>query len=467
MTELVELTIAEASAALRRGDITSLELTDATLRRIADTEERIHAYVHIYGDAARADAQERDRELSQGRWRGPLHGIPIAIKDLLHTTDAPTEAGSPAMRGFLSGYNATIVERLRQAGAIIVGKTVTHELAYGVDTPPTRSPWGSDHYPGGSSAGSGAAVAARSAYGAIGTDTGGSIREPASLNGLVGLKPTFGRVSRHGVVPLSFSLDHAGPITRTVVDCALMLGAIAGYDPRDPGSIDEPVPEYLHGIDADIRGLRIGVERDYSFGPTIQGPVREAVEEMIAELASLGAEIVEVTMPELFIMSPVGLTILLVEGSAVHRRLLRERGDHLDPNTRVMLELGEFVPATHYVQALRARSVLQATTRHLYAAHGLDMLLGPTLPTPTVAMDMLGVPDESGEDPMTAAINTTFPGNVTGLPTMTIPCGFSPDGFPIGAQLMGRPFGEPALFRLARAYERNHDWVSRRPPQFP
>jgi aspartyl-tRNA(Asn)/glutamyl-tRNA(Gln) amidotransferase subunit A len=464
MTDLVNLSIAEASAALRRGGTSSAELTEAIFCRIAATEPRIHAYAHLYEDAARATARKRDADMAAGRWYGPLHGIPVAIKDLLYTADAPTEAGSEALRGFVPDHDAAVVERLHEAGAVIVGKTVTHELAYGVNTPPTRNPWGTDHYPGGSSAGSGAALAARSAFGAIGTDTGGSIREPASLNGLVGLKPTFGRVSRYGVVPLSYALDHAGPMTRTVEDCALMLRAIAGYDPRDPGSIDEPVPEYLHGMGTGIRGLRVGVERNYFFGPGTAREVRDAVEAVLVELADAGVEIIEISMPELTLMSPVGLTILLAEAGAEHRRLLRERGDRLDPKTRIMLELGELVPGSHYVQAQRARAVLQTATRRVYEANGLDALLSPTLPTPTVAMDALGVPDESGEDPMTAAINTAFPANVTGLPALTVPCGFSGDGFPIGVQFMGRPFGEATLFRLAHAYERTHNWSSRTPP---
>lgn len=464
MTELTALTIGEAADALRRGDVSSADLVEAILRRIEQTEPRIHAYAHVYEERALTEARERDRERAHGRWRGPLHGIPVAVKDLLFTTDAPTEAGSEALKGLVPAYNATVVERLRDAGAVIVGKTVTHELAFGVNTPPTRSPWGIDSYPGGSSAGSGAAVAARSAFGAIGTDSGGSIREPAALNGLVGMKPTFGRVSRHGVAPLSFSLDHVGPMTRTVADNALMLYAIAGKDPRDPSTLDEPVPDSIAGIDGEIRGMRLGVERSYFFPGALWPEVRQAVEAVMAELESAGAEIVEVSMPELELMSVVGLTILLAEASAEYRSLLRERGTRLDPATRVMLELGELVPATHYVLAQRSRALLQQLTRRLYESHGLDALISPTLPTTTVPMDRMNQPDEHGEDPMTAAIMLTWPANVTGLPALTIPCGFSSDGLPIGVQLMGRPLGEADLYRLARAYERRHDWSSHQPP---
>jgi aspartyl-tRNA(Asn)/glutamyl-tRNA(Gln) amidotransferase subunit A len=463
MTDLTDLTIAAAGSALRRGDVSCVDLITATLQAIRDTEPHIHAYTHVYTERAQTEAEQRDNELARGRWRGPLHGIPIAIKDLLYTIDAPTEAGSAALEGFVPTFDAAIVERLREAGAVIVGKTVTHELAYGVNAPRTRSPWGSDHYPGGSSAGSGASVSARSAYGAIGTDTGGSIREPASLNALVGLKPTFGRVSRYGVVPLSYSLDHAGPMTRTVIDSALLLGAIAGYDHRDRGSIDEPVPDYLSDIEAGVRGLRIGVERSYFFGKSVWAEVRTSVESVIDEFAEMGAEIVEVAIPELKSVGAVGLTILLADASAEYRTLLRERGHRLDPATRVMLELGELVPGTHYVQALRARTLLQQIARRVYTANGLDALISPTLPTTTIPMAELGAPGQDGEDPMTAAIDATWPANVTGLPALTIPCGFSHEGLPIGVQLLGRPFCEPMLYRLARGYERNHDWSSRKP----
>jgi aspartyl-tRNA(Asn)/glutamyl-tRNA(Gln) amidotransferase subunit A len=463
MSDPVGLTIAEAATALRRGEVSSLELIDATLARIGATEPRIHAYVHVYGESARTVALERDRERSAGRVRGPVHGIPVAVKDLLFTTDAPTEAGSESMRGFTPGFNAAVLDRLRDGGAVIIGKTVTHELAYGVNEPPTRSPWGTDNYPGGSSAGSGAAVAARSAFGAIGTDTGGSIREPAALNGIVGLKPTLGRVSRHGVAALSYSLDHVGPMTRTVTDNALMLGVIAGYDPRDAASVEMPVPDYLHGIDRGVRGLRIGVEREYFFGTSVWPEVRDAVDVVLDELEDQGAEVIEVRMPELHLMGDVGLLILLAEAGAEYRDLLRQRGDRLVPATRVMLELGELLPATHYVQACKARVLLREATRTLFATHGLDALVSPTLPTTTVPMAELNVPDASGQSPFTAAIDATFPANVTGLPGLTIPCGFSAAGYPIGVHFLGRPFAEAKLYRLARAYERDHDWTARLP----
>lgn len=463
---LVDLSIVDAGKALRRRQISARELTDATLLRIEESEPRLHAYTHVYRERAKREADVRDRELRSGHWRGALHGIPLAIKDLLYTSDAPTEGGSAALGGFRPDYDAGIVERLCTAGAIVVGKTVTHELAYGVNVPATRSPWGDDHYPGGSSAGSGAAVAARSAFGAIGTDTGGSIREPASLNNLVGMKPTFGRVSRYGIIPLSYSLDHAGPMTRTVLDNALMLSAIAGFDPRDPGSINEPVPDYAGHITTPVQGMRVGVERDYFFGAGVWPEVAAAVDAAIEALRRLGVEVVEVSFPELETVGVIGLTILLCDASAEHRSLLRASGHLLDPATRVMLELGEMVPGTHYVQALRARTLLRDLTRRLFRVHGLDALLSPTLPTTTMPITKMNEPTAEGSDPMTDAIDSTWPANVTGLPALTIPCGLSRAGLPIGMQLLGRPFAEETLYRLALAYEREHDWVERQPPPF-
>ena len=461
--DIVDLTIDEASALLARRSLSAVELVEETLNRIEATEPVIHAYTLVLADQARAAAVEADAERAAGRVRGPLLGIPIGVKDLCYTQGIPTEAGSRALAGFIPAFDAMVVQRLHGAGAIVIGKTVTHEFAYGVNVPPTRTPWLHDGYPGGSSAGSGAAVAARSAFGALGTDTGGSIREPAALNGLVGLKPTFGLVGRSGIVPLSQSMDHAGPITRTVTDCAMLLQALAGFDAGDLGSIEVPREEYLAGLDGGVAGLTVGVERDFFFREQLRDEVRRALEAVVDELAQQGVRIVEVAMPELDLMETVGLTILLVEASANARRVLREHGADLDANTRRMFELGELLPATHYVTAQRARTVLKDATRNMFQANGLDALLSPTLPSTTYPIDIALQADQSGEDPVSAALKYMIPANVTGLPALTVPCGFSPSGLPIGFQLMGRPFAENTLFRLARAYERNHSWHARKP----
>jgi aspartyl-tRNA(Asn)/glutamyl-tRNA(Gln) amidotransferase subunit A len=463
MAELPELTITEAARLLGQRAITARELVEATVRRIEETEPHVHAYVAVYAEQALRDARQADREIAHGHWRGPLHGIPLGIKDLVYMKGAVTEAGSRVLGGFIPDYDATVVERLRQAGAIIVGKTVTHEFAYGVNTPATRNPWDLACYPGGSSAGSGVAVAVRSAFGAVGTDTGGSIRVPASMNNIVGLKPTFGRVSRYGIVALSPSLDHAGPLARTVEDCALLLQAIAGHDPQDSGSIDHPVPDYRDVLQEGAAGAVIGVERDYAFYEGVSGDVRAAVEAVIEDFREQGATIVEVSMPELHLVTAALLTILLPEASAYHRQWLRERWADYDPATRIMLALGELVPGTHYVTALRVRRLLRETMKTLFNSYQLDALLTPTLPVTTVPIDQLAVPLESGETPLTSLLRCTPMANITGQPALSAPCGLAGNGLPIGYQLVGRPFAEATLFRLARAYERNYAWHTQQP----
>ena len=297
MTELVERTLREAGDLLERGEVSAVELTEAVLQRIDETEPLVHAYAHVFAERALASAHEADRELAQGARRGPLHGVPIAVKDIVYMRDAPTEAGSRVLAGFVPDYDATIVRRLVEAGAVIVGKTVTMEFAWGTNVPVTRNPWRDGCYPGGSSAGSGVTVSVRSAFGAIGTDTGGSVRIPAAVNGIVGLKPTFGRVSRYGVIPLGWSFDHVGTLTRTVDDNAILLQALSGYDPADLGSIDEPVPDYRVGLEDGAEGAVIGVEREHHFYPGVTDDVRDAVEGVIEEYARLGARIVEVRLP--------------------------------------------------------------------------------------------------------------------------------------------------------------------------
>ncbi len=465
MTELTNLSIAEASDMLRKRRVSSRELTEATLARIEQTEPVVHAYVQVLAERARRVAGHADREIAQGRWRGPLHGIPLGMKDICYMRDLPNEAGSRAMAGFVPGYDATVVRRLEDAGAVIAGKTVTHEFAYGVNTPPTRTPWCLECYPGGSSAGSGVSVAIGSAFGAIGTDTGGSIRVPAAVNGIVGLKPTYGRVSRHGVVPLGTSLDHVGPLTRTVEDNAIMLQAIAGYDRADGGSIDEPVDDYLANLEAGAEGLSIGVEKRYFFYDGVAADVRAAIEGAIETLEQQGATIMEVELPELDWSPEVLMTVMGAEASTFHRQRLRQRPGDYDPATRRSLEMGEFIPATHYLMAQRARALLKNRMANLFDAHGLDALISPTLPVTTVPLNALREPrpDYPAESPILSAIHHTFSANLTGQPALSVPCGLAKNALPVSFQVLGRPFGEATLFRLARAYEREHAWSTMRP----
>ncbi len=464
MTELVESSLATAGELVRQREVSSLELTEAVLERIEETEPLVHAYAQVLRESALAGAQRLDAELAEARHRGPLHGVPIAIKDIVSMRDVPMEAGSRVLAGNVARGDATIVRKFEQAGAVVVGKTVTMEFAWGTNVPVTRYPWRDGCYPGGSSAGSGVAVSMRSAFGAIGTDTGGSVRIPAAVNGLVGVKPTFGRVSRQGVFPLCWSLDHVGTLTRTVEDSAIMLQAIAGYDAADAGSIDEPVPDFRAELEDGVEGLVVGVEREHHFYPGVTDDVRAAVEGVIEEYARLGARIVEVRLPEFELMPMVLLTILLAEASTIHRKLLRGQAEEYDQTTRLMLELGELQPATHYLTALRARTAMQRLVRTLYEEEGLDVLLAPTLPIPTVPNELRNTPSDGGEAPFTSYVHHTFSANLLGLPALSIPCGLTSDGLPIGYQLLGRPFAEATLFRLARAYEREHRWYELRPP---
>jgi aspartyl-tRNA(Asn)/glutamyl-tRNA(Gln) amidotransferase subunit A len=465
MSELTDLTLAEAAQKLHERSVSAAELMEATLARIAETEPLIHAFAWIDKDQALAQARAADDVLRGGAPSGPLHGIPIGVKDLLYTKGIPTEAGSRVLKGFRPTFDATIVQKLRAAGAIIVGKTVTHEFAYGQNVPETRNPWQLDSYPGGSSAGSGAAVAARSLFGAIGTDTGGSVRTPAAVNGIVALKATYGRVSRYGCIPMSSSLDHVGPMTRTVEDVAILLQAIAGFDPNDPGSLQVPVPDYRSGLGAGIRGMRIGLDRAYFLYDQVQAPVRQAVEAAIEMLVSIGAECVDVTIPELEWSTTVGNVTTEVDISTWHRRLLRTKLKDYHPGTRLMLELGELIPATHYVLVQQVRTRIRDAVRRTFGEHRLDCLIGPTIPVTAPRLDQLSVDlvDESAEGGLSTLVHHEYPANVTGLPALSVPCGFSEAGLPVGFQVIGRPLQETTLLQIGRAYEAATPWHTRKP----
>jgi aspartyl-tRNA(Asn)/glutamyl-tRNA(Gln) amidotransferase subunit A len=465
MNELVGLSIREAGQRLSRREISSAELVEAELERIEETEPLVHAYAQVMQETARKEAQQADRELARGAWRGPLHGIPIAYKDLVYTSQAPTAAGSRVLEGWIPEYDATVLLRLREAGAVNLGKTHTHEFAYGVNIPPTRNPWRLDCYPGGSSAGSGVSVAVRSAFGAIGTDGGGSIRCPAAVNGVVGLKPTTGRVSRRGVVPMSSTFDNVGPLARTVEDCALLLTAMAGHDPADPTSLDVPVPDYMDAIESGVRGLRLGIEREFFFSSRVAPDVRRAVQDALDLLSSAGAELIEVRIPELEYSGAAAMPALVADTTAFHRRWLRQSSHLYEAPTRVMIELGELIPATHYVRAQRARRLLRDRFRNAFEMFRLDALVAPTLPGPTVPVEELNLDltDGSGESPGSSYFRTCVGANVVGVPALSVPAGFTQDDLPIGVAFWGRPLGEALLFRIARAYEAQHPWHQRAP----
>ncbi len=465
--DLVNLSISEAAAALRKGEATSVALTEATLARIDQTEPTLQAYATIPASRALAAAAQADRELAAGRDRGPLHGIPIGVKDNCCTKGILTEVGSKVLAGFAPDYDATVVEKLYAAGAIIIGKTRCHEFSCGGSEPPTRTPWDLKRFPGGSSIGSGVALAARSAFGAIGTDTGGSIRIPASIENLVGMKATFGRVSAFGVVPLAWSLDHVGPLTRRARDNAFMLGAIAGHDPRDANSARVNVPDFTAGIDDGVRGLRLGIEREYFLYPGVTEAVRAATEAVISQLAELGAEIIEVSLPELAHTRETLITIRMVESASYHRELIREKGHLYSPGTRATLEIGQAVLGTQYVAALRARERFRAAIQALFRRENLAALVSPTIPVPAPLLSDVRKPRDdmdTGETPTDGFVHHVYPANLSGQPALSAPAGFTPEGLPIGYQLTGRPFDEATLYRIAYAYEQTQDWHERQPP---
>lgn len=464
MADLLDLSMREAAEAVRRKEVSPVELTRRSLERIAADEPRLNAFARLTEARAMAAARQAEREILAGQWRGELHGVPVAVKDLYDMAGLPTTCSSRVRHDHLAGADSACVARLEQAGAAIVGMTHTHEFAYGIITPTTGNPWNVAHIPGGSSGGSGATLAARGCFMAMGTDTGGSIRIPAAVCGVVGLKPTYGRVSRVGVASLSWSLDHAGPLARTVGDCAVTLGALAGYDPRDPGSADVPVGDYTADLERGVKGLRIGVPRNFFFDhvePEVEANVRAA----LALLEKEGAELVEVTIPMAHLIDAIEFGLCMPEASAYHRTMIRERADLYEPDVRTFLEAGMMVPAVDYIAALRQRTLMQAAWAAMF--DGLDAVIGPAVPAVAMRRDQPTItwPDGTEEPASSVYVRLSAPANITGTPSVSVPCGFGRGGLPTAFQVMGRPFGEARILRIARAYERATDWHSRMPPR--
>lgn len=453
---LTRLSIAEAGERLRRRTLSPVELTRAYLDRIRAEDAAARCYITVIEEHALAAAAAAEREIGSGEYRGPLHGIPIALKDLVMTRGIRTTCGSRILKDWVPDADATVAARLAEAGAILLGKLNMHEFAYG----PTgvnphygtaANPWGRDRMPGGSSSGSGAAVAAGLCAGALGTDTGGSIRIPASLCGIVGLKPTYGRVSRAGVVPLAWSLDHIGPMTRTVTDAALLLQALAGHDPADPSTAAVAVPDYRRASDADPRDLRIGVVREAVF-ERLHPEVRAAVEAAARMLERLGVRVKDIRLPRIHHAGPATFAIITAESMAYHEPYLRTRASEYGADVRARLLTGQFVLATQYLKAQRARQVLRAEVDAVLAS--VDALLLPTTPIPAPRIDEReATVDGVREDVRAWLTRCTRPINLTGHPALSLPCGLTSEGLPVGLQLVGRHFDEATLLRLGRAYE--------------
>ena len=456
---LAYATISTLAPRIASVEVSPVEITEAALSRIERLDRRLNSFITVTADHALDAARRAEQAIAVGDYLGPLHGIPVAAKDLFATRGIRTTAGSKLYGDWLPDHDATAVARLAGAGAVLLGKTNMHELAYGTKSNnphygPVRNPWDRDCHPGGSSGGSAAAVAAGLAVGALGSDTGASIRQPAACCGIVGLKPSYGRVSKFGVVPLAWTMDHAGPMTRSVGDAALMLQVLAGHDPRDPTTVDCPVPDYSATLDHGIEGRRIGVARTYFFddcGPGVADAMNAAVE----VLSGLGAVVEDVEITGMAESRAASTLIISVEAAARFGREVRERPEAFSDSLREALEMGAFFTAEHYLLAQRARRRLCDSTARLFATYE-----GVIMPTQAVTAGPID-DDPPGHGLLRWRNTEHF--DLTGLPAISIPCGFAGDGLPVGLQIAGNPFDEAGILRIAQAYEQATEWHLKHP----
>lgn len=466
MSDLADLTIMEAGAGLRAGSFSARELTTAVLARQAATDDKLHAYVDVHAEDALAVADLADEKFRAGFDLNDLHGIPIAVKDIFDVARVPTRCGSRVREHAApAACDAYSVALARDAGAILLGKTVTQEFAAGVVSVPARNPWDPSRIPGGSSGGTGVAVAAGSAMAGFGSDTGGSIRIPASVNGVVGLKPTYGSVSKRGVFPLSWSLDTVGPLARRVEDAARFFDVIRGHDPADVSSSTKQGPAAASQIGRDIRGLRIGVSRLF-FLDRVTGAVARAFDQAIAVLKDLGAEIVEAPWADAGAARAASFIINRVETVGVHEQGLREHPELYAPEMLLRLEANSLYPALGYLNAQRARAAAKHSMAALFSDRRLDALIAPACPGTAALADDLTITYDDGarESVMLAYTRLTMPFNATGQPVLAVPSGFDELNLPIGLQIAGRPFDEAGICRIGHAYEQAAGWFNKRPP---
>ncbi len=450
--ELAALTIAAAAAQIAAGTITPVDLMRSVLARIQRLEPRVGAFVTLLDpDQCMEQARNADHDIEMGGYRGKLHGMPVAVKDTHYTEGIPTTARSPILDDFVPRFDATVVVKLKAAGAIVIGKTNLPEWSFGGATPGTHNPWNLELDPGGSSGGSAAAVAADMLLGATGGDTSGSVRLPASVCGVVGLKPTYGRVSRHGVIAISWSLDHVGPVAKTVEDSALLLGAVAGYDPRDRTTSRRAVPDYLVRLKAGVQRWKIGVPAT-ALLETHDRDARNAFYEALQVFRDLGAMVYEIALPRTFFAAHACQRIIrVVEAAAYHRRYLRT-GANYGPNSSVRQQalVGSILPGAAYLRAQQVRASFVRELRAVFSA--IDVFVTP-------ARETVGPPGPTGA----RAFNTMF--NLSGFPAISIPAGFStePPGLPLGIQIAGRPFEEETILTAAYAYEQATEWHTQKP----
>ncbi|WP_354682590.1 amidase [Cupriavidus necator] len=440
-----ELSVVEAAQYIQSNNLSPVELTRSVLDRVQELDSKLSAYVTVTEERAMAAARIAELEIRRGEYRGVLHGIPYALKDLIDVEGLPTTASSRVRQHHVATANSVVADRLALAGMVLTGKTHTHEFAFGLTTPQTNNPWAHDRSPGGSSGGSAAAVAYGGALAALGTDTGGSIRVPAALCGVVGLKPTFGLVSRQGVVPLSGSLDHVGPITRTVTDAAAMLDVIA--QPRSKRS-----QSYRHTLGQDIKRVRVGVPTNYFFDH-VAPDIKATVHSHLTALAAAGAVLVDVEIPLPDYLIPTQWGLMVPESATYHEDTIRRVPHLYGDDVRILLEAGSFVPVRDYILALRARNAHQRAWREMFA--GIDILLTPTVPhtAPLHGQETFTWPDGAEESVVSAFVRLCAPANVLGLPALSVPAGFDRGGLPFGVQLIGKPFDEHTVLRVGHVIE--------------
>ena len=463
-SDLTRLSIREAADLLRRKKVSPVELTQACLARIEQLNPVLNAFVTVTAESALAEARQAEAEIQRGRWRGPLHGIPVALKDLFDTAGVRTTGGSALYKDRIPTEDAEVVRRLKAAGAVLLGKNNMQEFAYGGGSivshfGAVHNPWDPSRIAGGSSGGSSAAVAAGLCYGALGSDTGGSIRQPAAYGNLVGLKPTYGLVSIRGVIPLSWSLDHVGPITRTVADTALMLQVIAGYDPQDTTSVEMKIPDYSAALRMKASSLRVGIVRDFFF-EGIDREIEAAVNAALTVLGKLTAGLREITIPASRNES-VRAVVRAAEAYAYHAESVAKSPELYQPETLRRIKPGADVTTAAYIQGRRDLAEIRRAIRDVFET--VDLLVTPTTPIPPPVIAELRADETTMFTKELLTVRNTAPFNVYGLPTISVPCGFTSGGLPIGLQISGPHGGEAVVLQLAHAYEQATEWHTRRP----
>ena len=465
--ELCYMSAGQLSGLIRDKEVSPVEVVDAHLARIEATEPTLNSFITLLPEQAREVARRAESQIQAGNYRGPLHGIPVGLKDLFNTAGVRTTSGSRIFDTFVPAEDCTVAARFQRAGAILLGKLNMHQFAYGptgenFDYGHMHNPWNPELVTGGSSGGSGSAAAAGQCTITMGSDTGGSVRIPAALCGIVGLKPTYGLVSRAGLTPLSWCLDHPGPMVRTVEDAALTMNVIAGHDPKDVATTVREIPDYTTALAGSVEGLRIGLPREY-FDAPLDAEVEAAVRAAVAHLEELGATVTEVSLPMFKDSQAISGAILMAEAAAYHRELLARDGDKLTPSVRLRLEAGLFVTAADYLKAQQARARFNQEMARLF--QDVDLLAGPAEPVtaPPILASEVVIGDRT-VGTTGALTQYTRPYNISGTPAISVPCGFSEAGMPIGLQLAGKPFDELTVLRAAHAYEQTTDWHRRRPP---